>query len=539
MGRVNRNVFYKKIKINYNIVNVSFLGTGDEIFKKFKLTHQQCKPCLESGYTAVQHYSKIPPRDFDRDAMEFAYQSMHTMFYPYVNNSCLTSMEDVKTNINKQTSCGYPYNISSEFKDKQKFFDLPNWIGIIESMEQLAIDNPEFKIFWQVSQKYELRGIDKLNLPIQKIRVFLSAPVDFVILQNKYCLGFNKRMMRAYRETWSKLGMSKYRMGWQELLNYFNGYNNVFSVDGEKFDTTISYVFTDQIRRFRSECMDPVVGQGQVKAVLKFIYNNVQNSLLVLEHGDLVLKTMGNTSGQANTLDDNTLASFLGCSYCYYRTCDSAGILPSYNHMLKVMRCAIVGDDLILGLNDSNRNFLNFQVMEKAYHEIGMKLTLESNELIPLEQGEFLSTKFIKNSTYGVYAPLMNRNKMYSGLMVGDSSDDPRWVLLRVYAYRIECWADKEMITLLLKFESFIFTQYSSKLNGELYAGKEKQLVLFSDIQAMRLSDAELDYLYFGYESFDLSFMKVRNPIEVQIVVSKIGHLLNDISQFKFISLWK
>jgi hypothetical protein len=90
-----------------------------------------------------------------------------------------------------------------------------------------------------------------------------------------------------------------------------------------------------------------------------------------------------------------------------------------------------------------------------------------------------------------------------------------------------------------LKFESFIFTQYSSKLNGELYAGKEKQLVLFSDIQAMRLSDAELDYLYFGYESFDLSFMKVRNPIEVQIVVSKIGHLLNDISQFKFISLWK
>jgi len=207
----------------------------------------------------------------------FAYQCMHLMFFKYVNNSPITSMADVKTNINKQTSCGYPYNISPEFTDKKCFFDLPNWEGIIEALQEIALKYPNFKICWQVSQKYEVRSNDKLDLEIPKIRVFLSAPVDFVILQNKYCLAFNKRMMGAYKHTWSKLGMSKYRMGWQELLNYFSGFNNVFSVDGEKFDTTISHVFTDQIRRFRVESTDPVIDKIEVNSVLKFIYNNIRN----------------------------------------------------------------------------------------------------------------------------------------------------------------------------------------------------------------------------------------------------------------------
>jgi len=71
LGRVKRYVFYKKINIKPNIVCTSFLQTEEDVLNNFKITHRQCSPNGSSGYTAVQHYSKLPPRNYDSDGIEF------------------------------------------------------------------------------------------------------------------------------------------------------------------------------------------------------------------------------------------------------------------------------------------------------------------------------------------------------------------------------------------------------------------------------------------------------------------------------------
>jgi hypothetical protein len=422
------------------------------------------------------------------------------MFYSYCANSNTFTLDDVASSLNKKTSCGFPFNLSSYFKDKSKFFELSNWKDIVLQLESIALNEPDFRVFWQVSQKYEVRPNEKLDLPIQKIRVFLAAPVDFVILQNKYCLSFNQRFMSSYKTTFSKVGMTKFRRGWDDLLHSFGQYSKILSIDGEKFDTTISSIFTDLIKQFRLECFNPDLDQMQLKKILDFIYDNIQNSYLVLENGELVEKEVGNTSGQANTLIDNTMSSIIAMTYMYHRRCKELNIESSYQHCLQTLRAAILGDDVLLGQHPDNLTFINYDCMSKYYGELGMTITRESAEHVDVKDAEFLSTKFIQYPN-GIYLPLMNRDKMFSSLMLGDSNPDPRWVLLRIFAYRIECWADKRFIKMLQKMENYIYQKYSKQLHGSMYVGKFNEEVSWTDVLSMRLSDRELDYLYMGYES--------------------------------------
>jgi hypothetical protein len=526
LGMLNRNTHMKKVKIEPNVTIAPFLASYENT-SGFVLDHRQCQPTRETGYVAIQHYSKVKPKKFKRASLEFAMEFLRKMFYPYCANSTLFSWDDVMTSLNKKTSCGYPYNLSDYFKDKNKFFGLNNWKEIVELLEAKALEDPTFRVFWQVSQKYEVRPNIKLDQPIQKIRVFLAAPVDFVVLQNKYCLSFNNRFMTAFKKTFSKVGMSKFRRGWDNLIGMFGDKSKILSIDGEKFDTTISSVFTDLIVAFRQECYNPDLDQEGIRKILDFIYANIQNSYLVLENGELVIKEMGNTSGQANTIIDNTLSSLIALVYTYHRRCEELSIEPSFEHLLSVIYAAIVGDDCLVGQHPSNLNFINYACMSKFYGELGMSITEESGEFVDIQDCEFLSTKFIM-SDKGIYLPLMNRNKMFSSLMLGDPNPDPRWVLMRIFAFRIECWADKEFITMLKKMENYIYQRYPLQLCGSMYVGRFDEEVKWTDVLSMRLSDKELDYLYMGYESVPGAIPnKNRREQELNGLASKLSAILN------------
>jgi len=175
-----------------------------------------------------------------------------------------------------------------------------------------------------------------------------------------------------------------------------------------------------------------------------------------------------------------------------------------------------------LGQHPSNLNFINFACLSQFYGELGMTITKESGEFVDIETAEFLSTKFILGEK-GIYLPLMNRNKMFSSLMVGDPNPDPRWVLLRIFAFRIECWADKPFIKMLEKMENYIYQRYHYFLKGSMFVGRFDEEVKFTDILSMKLSDRELDYLYMGYEAEG----QLNKKKDLMGLASKLSAVLN------------
>lgn len=140
--------------------------------------------------------------------------------------------------------------------------------------------------------------------------------------------------------------------------------------------------------------------------------------------------------------------------------------------------------------------------MYSYYQEIGMVITEETSGFVKITDSEFLSTKFTQVN--GVWLPLMNRDKIFSSLMVGDDNPDPRWVLMRVFAYRIECWSDKEFIKMLLDFEQYLYRRFRRELVGEFYVGRFETIITMDQIMSMRLSDRELQTFFLIFVTFVL-----------------------------------
>jgi len=381
---------------------------------------------------------------------------------------------------------------------KRDFFDLPNWREIVDSLETRALLDPNFKVFWQVSQKYEMRMNEKLDRDVEKIRVFLAASVDFVVLQNKYCLDFNNKFMTTFNRTFNKVGFSKYKLGWNRLYHSFGNKTQTLSVDGESFDTTIGPFLIDLMAELRLDSYKLDYDRKILLQMIKFFYTNIMNSLLVLEDGILVFKEMGNTSGQASTIIDNTGVSIAALAYYYFRWCRESKLNPTIEHFFCVLTAAILGDDTLVGVDPFGSFKIDFVSMCKYYSEIGLKLTLEEMENVPLQDTEFMSTRFIKHES-GVWLPLMNRNKMFSSLILGDKNPDPRWTLLRIYAFRTECWADKEFISMLEEFEVYVLKRHRDQLVGSIDLGNGDYITM-DMVYRSRLSDRELDFLYMGLE---------------------------------------
>lgn len=501
LGRCDRRVHFKNVKTKPNSTVFSWLHSKDYLNDNYdmKLTHRQCRPTLDSGYVAVQKFSKLPSTIANSEAMQFAQNFLKRMFLPFTSNSKIVHWEDVKSSMNKNAINGYPFSILLSMATKKDFFQLENWVEIVEQLEEVAFNNPDFRVFWQVSQKHEMRANDKLDLEVPKIRVFLAACVDFVVLQNKYCLDFNNRFMLAFNHTFSKVGYSKYHFGWHRIIEYFGEFTKSISVDGQAFDTTIARFLLQWMIELRIESYDLSYDLKLCRKVLNFIYNNISYSMLVLEDGTLVVKTMGNTSGQASTIIDNTGVSVGALAYAYYRHEVANGREPSYSGLLSAIRAVVLGDDSLMGLDPFGDFSFTFLELSNYYSEIGIKLTLEEMEFVPVFDSEFMSTRFLKNEN-GIYLPFMNRNKMFSSLMAGHSNADPRWVLLRIFAFRTECWADKVMIKMLLKFERFIISRYRTHLVGSIDL-KNGEFIKMEDIWTTRLDDVVLDHLYMGFES--------------------------------------
>jgi hypothetical protein len=153
IGRCNRRVHYKnKVPSGANRTILPWLLSDESRKYNYSLKYRHCRPTLRTGYAAVQKFSKLPSDKYDEAALQFSYEFVRQMYLPFTAGSKVVHWEDVKASMNKKAICGYPFSLLLGLAHKKEFFELPNWIEIVEKLEAIAFTDPDFRVFWQVSQ---------------------------------------------------------------------------------------------------------------------------------------------------------------------------------------------------------------------------------------------------------------------------------------------------------------------------------------------------------------------------------------------------
>jgi len=495
VGNLARYARFKKVEVGCNPILYNFLQSCDPGFKR---THRQCQPSLRSGYKGAFKFNTLFNPDFDLGALDDAENWMNQHFIQYLSGCSVANWKTVFDNLNKKASTGFPIN-TTKYKNKGQFLLYENIYEFLDAYERNALSSNPFNTFWQISEKYEMRQNEKLDENPQKIRVFLSGSVDHVMLTNKYSLDFNNKFKTIHTKTWSKVGMTKYYRGWDRLYSFLLKHDKGFSLDCSNFDTCVLPQLFEIIVRFRTRCFSNNYDKDEIFKALTYIYESISYGVLVMEKGEAFWKGQGNTSGQGNTLVDNTLVSYLIIAYAYVVLCNQFNVPCSYPGFNQDIVAALTGDDNTCAVSERIRTFFNFTNVSKVFSKIGFTCTCDFPDFAPISDLEFLSHKFIFKN--GFCLPLPDVNKMFSSLFYGDQAVDPRWVYLRVCAFRIEVYPDQQFFRMTEKILDFLHRNYSMDLTGYVKLDNNSDTISWEDIRALNFSEKQLDELYYGYES--------------------------------------
>jgi len=496
MGNVTRSTRYKLVDVNINSVLEPFLRTHNPDFHQ---THANCQPNFDSGYAGAMKFNKLPPHDIDEEALDIVEGWMNLHFYQGLIGCQPYRWDDVFTNLNKQASTGFPLN-NTKFKTKGSILLYEYVSHFLNEYEAMAFTLMHFVCFWQVSQKYEMRSFKKVYASPQDIRVFLSGPFDHVCLTNRWCLDFNERFKNLSETTFSKVGMTKYYRGWDKLYNKLRKHIRGFSLDCTGFDTCVFFRLYAIIIRFRHRCFTEDLDKDKIMRVLQFIYQAIIYGCLVLEKGDLVWKMMGNTSGQGNTLVDNTLVSFILIGYAYVVLAGLYKYPASYSTFVSDLELALVGDDNTASVDSEIMYFFNYHNISQVFNSLGFKVTCDYPDFAPICDLEFLSHKFLIQDRF-VY-PLPDVNKMFSSLFYGDGSNDPRWVFMRVCAFRMEVYPHKGFFKMCNQIIEYLLHNYSNDLVGIVKMNNGQNAISWESIKSLNFTSQQLENIYRGVESY-------------------------------------
>jgi hypothetical protein len=346
---------------------------------------------------------------------------------------------------------------------------------------------------WQVSQKYELRPLEKLLEG--KIRTFLCAPVDLVVFNTMYGLNFNENFYRSRSYSPSMVGMSKYYRGYHDLrLDLLkSGKLKIFWFDYSKFDKRISsYVMliVRQLRRKKINFSDFSQLQVYLSLSMAVVFSNI-----AFEDGSVHRKFGANPSGNTDTIVDNTLINiflFIWFLLQYYS-------MEEVLDLLSLVSFHAFGDDGIYSPPDSHADVIN---NKNFFAFLQSRCFVAEGNLEPgcIDDAEFLSHTFYMLD--GFCYPRLDTDKMISSLLLGGGNqnfNDYSYRLLRCYALRVECWPNEIVRKYCDDFAQFILDTQHHTLLTNLTIGD----TIITPLQILNLnfSDSDIECLYKGLES--------------------------------------
>lgn len=482
-------------------------------------------PSIDSSYLSLSHYAKSQPLVYEDDWI-LASQWLQQTYMPFMAGSRLASWEYVRDYADKATSCGFYWR--DHFPTKGAFLKSSISQLVLDSYWLRLVDDPVLSI-WQVSDKYEMRSSEKLDHVPPHIRTFLVGPIEYVLSMNRFCLHANDLFYRSAVRTPSAVGRTKFLGGFQAfyscVVSRFQ-FSVGFAFDFSKYDMSMFVKLFMTICEFRLSCLHPDDCTPDNVRRLRVLYTNMLNCVVWTVLGEFLFKTTGNNSGQPNTLPDNTIAQTLLWYYVFLRLWRSqhvvvplpdlnytdprsrelssslaSQVLPSLEDFARAVSPLYCGDDSIMGVSDEVLSWFNVNTISSQFDTIGMKVTCDTPVPKQLSLLDFLSHDFVQLPGSSVYLPAPRTNKVMCSLYVSNGSPDPRWVLMRAFALRIESWANLRCRALLSEFIVLTMLHFRSELVGSLQIPSAPHLsITWASILSSYLSDDVLRRLYYGLE---------------------------------------
>jgi len=343
---------------------------------------------------------------------------------------------------------------------------------------------------WTVAQKREIRTLQKIQ--DNKVRTFTAAPFELLIASNRLMLDMNNRFYAAHGRTWSMVGMSKFFYGWQRLYDRLSRHPNAFELDATDWDSTCSSKALWGVCKFRCDMIESKEDQLRIN----YIYDQIVNSVMVLEDGSLVQKYSGNPSGSPNTVVDNTLILYRMFVYAWVLLSRASAPHLCNMHAFHLhVEAALYGDDNTFTCSDEVVGWFNPTNILPLWADVGIKATVVSSRPLKVAEVEFLSQGFEWYQEYRAYLPAPHLDKIIASVRYGTKTNDIRWHYLRACALRLDSWGSRACRDFLSKYILFISRYYSDCMVGEIKG------IPIKEIMNAYKTDKELEILYTGTES--------------------------------------
>jgi hypothetical protein len=360
------------------------------------------------------------------------------------------------------------------------------------------IAEPDCKIvpIWTVSQKVELRSVEKLEQ--NSLRTFTASAIEQSVSTNRLCLDMNNKFYAGAGRTWSAVGRSKFLQGWDHLYRRLNRHPNAFELDETAYDSSLFARSLMGVRDFRWSCLVAEERTPVMWRRMEHVYNQIVHSYMVTETGEVLLKHTGNPSGSPNTVTDNTLILFRLFAYAWivlHKTnFPGQDERLTLGYFLQNVEAALYGDDNTFTCSDDCVSWFNPRGIAPVWSGIGVITKTPCDDPRPLREVSFLSNGFSYDEGLGVWLPVPEENRVLSSLMWGSAVDDVRWHLLRACALRLDSYGNESCRRVLQNYIEFLMQEYSDQLVGSVNDVK------VSDIMQSWKSDSFIEALYTGWE---------------------------------------
>jgi hypothetical protein len=485
IGHTNRRTIYKHKEVVNTSLESFLLYKGVELTRSYRMA----QPNPLSGKVSIQKYDRFEKEPYSitnpvewRQSLEWLVRT----YKRYLYHDNIKTPDECLSLMDLNTSPGYPLNL--KYQNKKEVLESCGVHWIDDYIENFEITPDELMPIWMVSQKKEIKSVEKLME--NNIRTFLCSAMDFTVLSNTKCSEHNERYYDShFPKTPSFVGASKFFGNWHSLYCYLNegGFKDrTIALDMSSYDASESTDLMNGQVDFRCE-MNPRLSRD----VMTKLYEAIVKAYMVLESGIVCKKNTGNSSGSGNTIVDNgtNLERIMYC--CWLELAPMH--LRTYDMFKKYVRFVHNGDDIIMSVH-VDIDFFTIANITAIFLKFGVIVKSEYPHYAPTANCTFLSNGFEFNERQQMWLPKPNMNKVLCSLMYGSSIDDIRWHVLRASALRLDSYGNLSLFQFLDEYIAYVYDKYSSELVGEVRG------VSMHSIEGLWFSQQFVDHLYSGKE---------------------------------------
>jgi len=303
------------------------------------------------------------------------------------------TFEEYLPEMNLSSGSGFPFSSTRNARTKRDV--LSNYND--EFMDRVA-DFPTSTdpYFWKVSPKREWKL--KSDLDKGKLRTFIQSPFEMILWGRSLYHTQNNSLKNHW---WSSYGFNPYYGGTDTMARELLVNGIILSMDVGGWDRRLPNLI-DVYSRLRNPHI-----QKKWRLAAERIAQNLLKSALILPTGEVILKCIGNNSGQVNTTTDNILAHCLIQAYNLFLLFGDWDIVEKC--VLKIF-----GDDILMSIPFIPEGVDIESHFRSTYREFGLELDpfLVSNDL---HDHTFLGFRFTLID--GRWVPEYNKERLVTSFL--------------------------------------------------------------------------------------------------------------------------